>query len=94
MYCHCRNTDSVLSILVCSFSLGVRRLQALEQCIPTKRKSGEKRPPRVNKMLLGKLNTQRQLPEGGSRETGPGRNAEELPEQPGIRLGKLKPCQK
>lgn len=91
MYCHCKNTSSVL---VCSFSLLVRRLQDPEQSISTKRKSGERRPLRMNKALLDKLNKNRQLPEAGRRETWPGRNAEELPEQPGIRLGKLKPCQK
>lgn len=47
----------------------------------------------MNKELLDKLNTNRQLPEGGSREICPGRNAEKLSELPGIRLGKLKPCQ-
>lgn len=48
----------------------------------------------MNRELLDKPNTNRQLPEGGSREMWPGRNAQELLEQSGIMLGKLKPCQK
>lgn len=40
----------------------------------------------MDRELLDKLNTNRQLPEGGSRETWPGRNAEELLEQSSIML--------
>ncbi|GAB0206162.1 hypothetical protein GRJ2_003081800 [Grus japonensis] len=68
-------------------------LQAQEQCIPAKRKSGKntKRPPWMNKELLGKLKHKRKPTEAGSKGRWPGRNTEKLSEQPGIRLGKPKP---
>ncbi|GAB0175618.1 hypothetical protein GRJ2_000027000 [Grus japonensis] len=44
-------------------------LQAQEQCIPTKRKSGKntRRPARMNKELLDKLRHKRKPTEGGSK---------------------------
>ena len=67
-------------------------LQAQEKCIPTKRKSGKntRRPAWMNKQLVDKVKHEKEV----YREWKQGQVAwEEYREieQPGIRLGKLRP---